>query len=268
MAAELDNALYEDIYRHLICQIEGILDPVLSFEFSVRVSHNDGSISFRVPFWLPPPSPESLRWLTTAEEQQALRQAFAARLQRELKRFIPSQLREFLLERLDVERYKPPIPERLKRYLRGSAGRPEFDQPPLSRAEKKILLEIRSAVDVFQDTVKKRPTKIRTDREIRSYLRESIDTEEKSHLEKHLRSFLRYSRERVPRRRYQRGRNDTQLTTAKLAEAEEWNIVEIAADLARYEILVATGKLYAKRVLADALRRKQKNVAKIGGNKS
>lgn len=137
MAAELDNALYEDIYRHLICQIEGILDPVLSFEFSVRVSHNDGSISFRVPFWLPPPSPESLRWLTTAEEQQALRQAFAARLQRELKRFIPSQLREFLLERLDVERYKPPIPERLKRYLRGSAGRPEFDQPPLSRAEKR-----------------------------------------------------------------------------------------------------------------------------------
>jgi len=235
-----------------------------------RVSHSDGIILFRVPFWLPPPSPDNVPWLTSLSEQRDLRKAFGIRLQAELQRFVPAVLQEFLLERLDIK--DACIQEKIKRYLQKRlAGRPAYDQPPLSPREKEILSQLRISVEAFRDTVEQLSAQSPTDREIRAHLRESVDSTEKAHMEKYLKLFLRHFSEGVPRRPYERSGNGSiqNSNMAKLSEPREWNVVAIAATLTFHEIRITTGKRYSKKVLEEALRRKRnrsKQLAKNPGN--
>ena len=264
------TSLNKAIYKQLRIQIKGILDPVLSFGDVriTRVSHVDGSISFRVPFWLPPPSPDNVRWLTTLEEQRSLRQTFAVRLEAELNRFLEIQLKEYLLERMDIEHYDPSIQKIVRRlFQKLLAGRPAYAHSSLNPPEKKLLLDVRKSVESFRDAVKQLAAKNLTDRDIRGHLRESVT----SHEERYLKLFLRHC-SKIPRRRYDRYEHDPDAysTDTKLSEPNEWDLVRITARIAYHEILAATGKRYTGKVLAEAARRKRRSAttAKIGGKKS
>jgi hypothetical protein len=262
----VDNLLAEGLERYF----SEVLDCVYFFSpAEIKRIDDRGEyldLVFRMPFFLPEPSPDSGKWLQTRSAQTKLRRGFMNYLRKrevvkDLSDFFYTKLARFLLELGGISRYSDGVQKHLRRIAQKKlAGRPSHAiDKDIAKQIGKEGVEIHKTIQDMQRSIerwKKANPKI-DDPAIKKNLFRSYPVKVYPWMR-----FFTSLIPKLPRKPYFSSKigpsevigKDEKLPPAKLSEPDHWSRIDICAKVMQGKLLQDCGTRFSLRDIGAILR--------------